>query len=66
MLLAEGLSMVRPGGLGVSSVAVTLVRGKAFVYVKSVRAVRDWTMNKVWECDEHHDARLAQAARYSM
>jgi len=38
----------------------------SYVYIRSIGSVRDWSMNKVWECNEHHDACDAQAARHSM
>jgi len=38
----------------------------SYVYIRSIGSVRDRSMNKVWECNEYHDAVLGQSARRSM
>jgi len=36
------------------------------VCIRSIGTARDRSMNKVWECDEHHDAELDQPAHRSV
>lgn len=38
----------------------------SYVCIRSIGSVRDRSMNKVWECNEHHDAVLGQSTRSSM